>query len=49
MVRLWCLSAPHENNELILGFRSFFSYTPWFQHIFLTRGISAEFFFLPMA
>ncbi|KAJ7983238.1 hypothetical protein DFH06DRAFT_1266674 [Mycena polygramma] len=27
----------------------FFSYVPWFQKIFLTRGIEAEFFFLPMA
>ncbi|KAJ7366054.1 hypothetical protein DFH08DRAFT_162880 [Mycena albidolilacea] len=32
-----------------LALACFFSYTPWFQHIFLTRGISAEFFFLPMA
>jgi hypothetical protein len=32
-----------------LSICSFFSYVPWFQSIFLTRGISAEFFFLPMA
>ncbi|CAK5279696.1 unnamed protein product [Mycena citricolor] len=27
----------------------FFSYVPWFQRVFLTRGIPAEFFFLPIA
>jgi len=27
---------------------SFFSYIGWFQKIFLTRGIKAEYFFLPM-
>ncbi|KAJ7499936.1 hypothetical protein FB451DRAFT_1385591 [Mycena latifolia] len=32
-----------------LALACFFSYIPWFQTIFLTRGISAEFFFLPMA
>ncbi|KAJ6544406.1 hypothetical protein B0H19DRAFT_300887 [Mycena capillaripes] len=31
-----------------LALACFFSYVPWFQKIFLTRGISAEFFFLPM-
>ncbi|KAJ7085621.1 hypothetical protein C8R43DRAFT_1244958 [Mycena crocata] len=32
-----------------LALACFFSYVPWFQSIFLTRGIKAEFFFLPMA
>ncbi|KAF7333008.1 Calcium ATPase [Mycena venus] len=32
-----------------LALACFFSYIPWFQTVFLTRGISAEFFFLPMA
>ncbi|KAJ7039338.1 hypothetical protein C8F04DRAFT_1220121 [Mycena alexandri] len=32
-----------------LALACFFSYIPWFQTIFLTRGIQAEFFFLPMA
>ncbi|KAF7300959.1 Calcium ATPase [Mycena indigotica] len=27
----------------------FFSYVPWFQRVFLTRGIAAQYFFLPMA
>ncbi|KAJ7062790.1 hypothetical protein C8F01DRAFT_1230384 [Mycena amicta] len=27
----------------------FFSYVPWFERVFLTRGIAAEYFFLPMA
>ncbi|KAJ6503047.1 Na+/K+-exchanging ATPase alpha chain, partial [Mycena vulgaris] len=34
---------------LALALACFFSYVPWFQRIFLTRGISAEYFFLPMA
>ncbi|KAJ8463350.1 hypothetical protein ONZ45_g17610 [Pleurotus djamor] len=32
-----------------LALACFFSYVPWFQKIFLTRGIRAEYFFLPMA
>ncbi|KAJ7227924.1 hypothetical protein C8J57DRAFT_1092819 [Mycena rebaudengoi] len=32
-----------------LSLACFFSYIPWFQKIFLTRGIEPEFFFLPMA
>jgi len=32
-----------------LSLACFFSYVPWFQHIFLTRGIRAEYFFLPLA
>ncbi|KAJ7618585.1 hypothetical protein FB45DRAFT_1007358 [Roridomyces roridus] len=32
-----------------LAIACFFSYIPWFQSTFLTRGIPAEFFFLPMA
>ncbi|KAK4046272.1 hypothetical protein OIV83_006195 [Microbotryomycetes sp. JL201] len=32
-----------------LAFAIFFSYVPVFQNIFLTRGIAAEYFFLPMA
>ncbi|KAJ6579686.1 hypothetical protein DFH09DRAFT_1446136 [Mycena vulgaris] len=34
---------------LALALACFFSYVPWFQRIFLMRGISAEYFFLPMA
>ncbi|KAF8205169.1 hypothetical protein K438DRAFT_1818664 [Mycena galopus ATCC 62051] len=34
---------------MALALGCFFSYVPWFQNVFLTRGISAEFFFLPMA
>ncbi|KAJ6599519.1 hypothetical protein B0H10DRAFT_2084333 [Mycena sp. CBHHK59/15] len=34
---------------MALALACFFSYIPWFQSIFLTRGISAEYFFLPMA
>ncbi|KAJ6489874.1 hypothetical protein C8R45DRAFT_1062204 [Mycena sanguinolenta] len=33
---------------MALALACFFSYVPWFQKIFLTRGISVEFFFLPM-
>ncbi|KAJ7124432.1 hypothetical protein C8R44DRAFT_980707 [Mycena epipterygia] len=34
---------------IALSLACFFSYIPWFQTIFLTRGIRAEYFFLPMA
>ncbi|KAK7001680.1 calcium ATPase [Favolaschia claudopus] len=34
---------------IALGLACFFSYVPGIQKVFLTRGISAEFFFLPMA
>ncbi|KAF8890953.1 hypothetical protein BD779DRAFT_1610703 [Infundibulicybe gibba] len=34
---------------MALAIGCFFSYVPWFQKIFLTRGIKAEYFFLPMA
>ncbi|KAJ7438708.1 hypothetical protein B0H11DRAFT_1752553 [Mycena galericulata] len=34
---------------MALALACFFSYVPWFQSVFLTRGISAEFFFLPLA
>ncbi|KAK4049497.1 hypothetical protein OIO90_005448 [Microbotryomycetes sp. JL221] len=32
-----------------LAFAIFFSYVPVFQNIFVTRGVAAEYFFLPMA
>jgi len=34
---------------MALGLGCFFSYIPWFQKIFQTRGIEAELFFIPMA
>ncbi|KAF6760413.1 sodium-potassium ATPase [Ephemerocybe angulata] len=34
---------------LALGIGLFFSYVPWFQKIFLTRGVSVEHYFLPIA
>ncbi|KAG9222104.1 hypothetical protein CCMSSC00406_0009285 [Pleurotus cornucopiae] len=50
------LGGPETRNYFIfpamlaaLGLACFFSYVPWFQKIFLTRGIRAEYFFLPMA
>ncbi|KAF4573612.1 hypothetical protein EYR36_008130 [Pleurotus pulmonarius] len=50
------LGGPKTRNYFIfpamlaaLGLACFFSYVPWFQNIFLTRGIKAEYFFLPMA
>ncbi|KAF9487492.1 P-type ATPase-like protein [Pleurotus eryngii] len=50
------LGGPKTRNYFIfpamlaaLGFACFFSYVPWFQKVFLTRGIRAEYFFLPMA
>ncbi|KAF7436089.1 hypothetical protein PC9H_002915 [Pleurotus ostreatus] len=50
------LGGPKTRNYFIfpamlaaLGLACFFSYVPWFQKIFLTRGIRAEYFFLPMA
>lgn len=33
----------------LIIFYSFFSYIPPIQDLFLTRGIKAEYFFLPMA
>ncbi|KAK7054487.1 hypothetical protein VNI00_003685 [Paramarasmius palmivorus] len=42
---LWLLPAM----AIALGLACLFSYVPWFQKVFLTRGVDVEFFFLPMA
>ncbi|KAK1231903.1 hypothetical protein PQX77_004971 [Marasmius sp. AFHP31] len=34
---------------MALGLACLFSYVPWFQKVFLTRGVDVEFYFLPMA
>ncbi|KAJ8078261.1 hypothetical protein PM082_000467 [Marasmius tenuissimus] len=34
---------------MALGLACLFSYVPWFQKVFLTRGVNVEFYFLPMA
>lgn len=34
---------------MALGLACFFSYIPWFQKVFGTRGVKVEFFFLPLA
>ncbi|KAH8115708.1 sodium-potassium ATPase [Phellopilus nigrolimitatus] len=38
---------PAAMMALVIGV--FFSYLPWFRHIFQTRGVAVEYFFLPMA
>ncbi|KAF9263793.1 calcium ATPase [Marasmius fiardii PR-910] len=34
---------------IALGLACLFSYLPWFQRVFLTRGVAAQYYFLPMA
>ncbi|KAL0576968.1 hypothetical protein V5O48_005010 [Marasmius crinis-equi] len=34
---------------MALGLACLFSYIPWFQEVFLTRGVNVEFYFLPIA
>ncbi|KAI3609640.1 h k atpase alpha [Moniliophthora roreri] len=42
---LWLLPAM----AIALSLACLFSYVPWFQFVFLTRGVNVEFYFLPMA
>ncbi|KAG7098125.1 hypothetical protein E1B28_000097 [Marasmius oreades] len=42
---LWLVPAM----AMALGLACLFSYVPWFQQVFLTRGVEVQYYFLPMA